>query len=146
MHVVFHYKFVIVSLEQLQTGNDMRVDLLDCSLNDFSEEECALISQAQKALASVTKRVKEHKNGPKIIGDNYLYETQVIGAVIFSKPISIDFRAFRVGEIGQAFLGPQVPLTSSLFNDDKLPDSFMEELNSSWEEYINYLIEEIEQA
>jgi hypothetical protein len=102
----------------------------------FDEGQLALIARARTALARVDKVFR----GVTPDGLRYRY---VAGAVIWpaahGRPVRIDFQAHAPGEIGQAYLGPDTPLTADLFDGDGLAEGFRREIEAAWSAFEDHM-------
>ena len=107
---------------------------LDEGLN-LSGAEQLLVARARHALAGIEFNINENSPGVASPMD------QIVTALIYDKPLRIDFKAHVRREIGQAFIGPQVLLTEGLFAGDGFTPAFITSLGSAVEAYRAYLRE-----
>ncbi len=85
---------------------------LEISHSDFTEDELKLIERARIALA------KRNSDIYFIVErTSYGWINQRIDALVYSNPLRLDFKAHTPEQVGQAFIGPMVPLTEDLFKD-----------------------------
>lgn len=96
---------------------------LEIEPNDtFNEEELRLIEKAKIACSKI----------------HYAFFGQRIDALIH-KPCSIDFKAHKPGQIGQAFVGPMTELTDDLFNGDGFTSDMISKIDSNVKDYYEYV-------
>ena len=118
----------------------MRAELSEnLNLEALTEAEQKLVNRARNALASINRSFEMK------LGDG-LTATEVACAIVYraisftEKPgeLILDFKAHRPGEVGQAFIGPQVTLTAELFHDDRFTLEFLMQLEDSFKTFNIY--------
>jgi hypothetical protein len=55
------------------------------------------------------------------------------------RPMRIEFKAVPIGGIGQAYLGPDIPLTEELFDGNNFTEEFIQKMKNTFEAFDEYL-------
>lgn len=111
---------------------------IDVPHNEFNAAEKALVEKARKALKPINREFRG------VSPEGYPYH-EILAAVVWpaSPGISlrIDFKAHRAEGIGQAYLGPDTPLTEALFDGDNITTEFRAEIEESCTYFEAYMKE-----
>jgi hypothetical protein len=106
----------------------MRIDIEVAAA--MSSEDAVLIERARTALLRTER--------------SFGREYQAVGVVWLrvnlSRPMRIDFKAVPIdGRIGQAYLGPDIPLTNDLFDGENFSANFHEKMEAAFTAFDEYL-------
>ena len=66
--------------------------------------------------------------------------THIVAAIVWVREdgIGIDFKSYVPGVEGQAFLGPEAPLTEDLFVGDTFKPEFLARIQQSFDNYVTH--------
>jgi len=105
----------------------MRLDI-DVA-GEISAEEASLIERARSALQYVNHTFHGGK--------------EIACAVVWPRngksPMRIEFKAVPTQGIGQAYLGPDIPLTEELFDGYNITEEFRQKMVVAFADFDNYL-------
>jgi hypothetical protein len=95
----------------------------------MTAEDASLVERAREALLYTNRNF----NGGR----------EIAAAVVWPRhgdhPMRIEFKAIRAnGEIGQAYLGPDTPLTEDLFDGHNFTADFREEMEAAFVAFDDY--------
>ena len=105
----------------------------DLKLSRFSKQELDLLDHARKALKHIELSGYVQK---------YDQTYYVEGLVHTRAPITLDFRAFRPNDIGQAYFTDKFPLSAELFDGDRFKQSFVDKLTRDFQDFVAHMSKE----
>lgn len=115
----------------------MDIDTQDLSSRKLQPAESELVERARKALLTINRSFEMKLTSTSV--------TQTACALVYfssGSQLMLDFMAHEPGEIGQAFLGPQVALTPDLFEGETFTSDFLRQMEVSFEAFNKYCLEE----
>ena len=99
----------------------------------LTKAEHKLVEKARTAVTQIHLRATANN---RQLGN----PTYIGGALIFCRPLRLDFRAHQPGEFTTcAYIGPQLPLTNELFDGEKLHTNVVEEVTKNFNHWITFL-------
>ena len=105
----------------------------------FSPEELRLIEKARHAVRSINHQYVEKRGR---WSEDLMH---VMDATVFSKipktklGLRLDFKGHQRGKIGEAWVGPQVPLTEDLFDGESLKKELIQQVADHWAEFVAHM-------